>query len=84
MFATLKTPVFLDSVVLEFSHPADDPIRAVLRDETGFVCSSLHAEMPRGMTSYRWNGLSDLPYGRYTLEILLGEEAQQMKLIKRI
>lgn len=84
MFATLKTPVFIDSLIFEFNYPAQDPVRAILRDEEGSICSRLDTHIPRGLTSYRWNGLNDLPYGRYTLEILRGGEAQQMKLIKRV
>jgi hypothetical protein len=84
MFAKLKTPVFIDSVIFEFSQPAPDPVRAILRDESGSICSRLDTQVPRGLTSYRWNGLNDLPYGRYTLEILRGGQAQQMKIIKRV
>jgi hypothetical protein len=84
MFATLKTPVFIDSVVFEFSQPALEPVRAILRDEEGAICSRLDNEMPKGLKSYRWNGLDDLPYGRYTLEILRGSQAQKMKVVKRV
>lgn len=84
MFATVKTPVFIDSVIFEFSQPAPGAVRAFLRDEEGSICSRFDARVPSGLKSYRWNGLNDLPYGRYTLEILRGGEAQKLKLIKRV
>ena len=84
MFARIKSPVFIDSVVFEISDPASHPLRAVLKDEKGSICSCLEAMIPDGLKSYRWNGLNDLPYGVYTLELSQGEEAHQQRLVKRV
>jgi hypothetical protein len=84
MFAKLKSPVFIDSVVFEFTQPDNESIRAVLKNEQGFVCSSLEATVPAGLTRYKWNGLNDLPYGVYTLEFSQGEEEHRVRMVKRI
>jgi len=84
MFAKLKSPVFIDSVVFEFTHPANDSIRAVLKNEQGCICSSLDTTVPSGLTMYKWNGLNDLPYGVYTLEFSQGEEEHRVRMVKRI
>jgi hypothetical protein len=84
MFSKLKSPVFIDSVVFEFTNPANDPIRAVLINEEGSICSRLDATVPSGLTMYKWNGLNDLPYGVYTLALSQGEEEHRLRLVKRI
>ena len=84
MFVKLKSPVFIDSVVFEFTQPASDYIRAVLKDEKGSICSSLDTTVPFGLTNYKWNGLNDLPYGVYTLEFSQGDEEHRVRMVKRI
>ena len=84
MFTKLKSSVFIDTVVFEFADVATASLRAVLKDDTGSVCSQLEATVPNGQKSYRWNGLNDLPYGVYTLELSQGEEEQSLRLVKRI
>jgi hypothetical protein len=84
MFAKPKSPVFIDSVLFEVDHKNSSFLRAVLRDETGSVMSSLEAEVPFGQKDYRWNGLNDLPYGVYVLEMHQGEEETRIKMVKRI
>jgi hypothetical protein len=46
--------------------------------------STLSAELPKGKTHYRWNGLNNLPYGIYLLEMQHGEEETSMRMVKRI
>jgi hypothetical protein len=84
MFAKLKSPVFIDTVVFEFTNPANNSIRAVLKNEEGSICSSLDTIVPTGLCMYKWNGLNDLPYGVYTLEFSEGEEEHHIKMVKRI
>jgi hypothetical protein len=84
MFYKLKSPVFIDSVVFEFTNPANDSIQAELINEEGSVCSRLDATVPSGLTIYKWNGLNDLPYGVYTLALLQGNEEHRLRLVKRV
>jgi hypothetical protein len=84
MFAKLKSPVFIDSVVFEFTDPANESIRAVLKNEEGSICSSLDTTVPTGLKMYKWNGLDNLPYGVYTLEYSQGEEEHRVRMVKRI
>jgi len=84
MFAKLKSSVFIDFVVFEIPDVADASLNAVLKDEGGSICSKLETTVPKGQKSYRWNGLNDLPYGVYTLELSQGEEEQRHRLVKRI
>lgn len=84
MFARLRFPVFIDSVVFDLPEPTSAPLRAVLRDEQGTVCGSLNASIPKGARSYYWRGLNDLPYGVYTLEYHHGEHEQRQRMVKRV
>ena len=84
MFARIKSSIFIDSVVFEISDPASNPLRAILKDEKGSVCGSLEATVPDGHKSYRWNGLNDLPYGVYTLELIHGGEEHRQRMVKRV
>jgi hypothetical protein len=85
MFAKPKSSVFIDTVVFEVeSSDPSCPLRAVLKDESGCVMSTLSAELPKGKTHYRWNGLNNLPYGIYLLEMQHGEEETSMRMVKRI
>ncbi len=84
MFARIKSSIFIDSVVFEISDSATNLLRAVLRDEKGSVCGSLEASVPDGLKSYKWNGLNDLPYGVYTLEMSHGEEEHRQRMVKRV
>jgi hypothetical protein len=84
MFAKPKSPVFIDSVLFEVDHRKSSSLRAVLRDETGSIMSSLEAEVPLGQKDFRWNGLNDLPYGIYVLEMQQGEEETRIRMVKRV
>jgi hypothetical protein len=84
MFAKPKAPVFIDSVLFEVDHRSPSSLRAVLKDEAGSIMGRLEAEVPVGQKNYRWNGLNDLPYGVYELEMQQGDEETRMKMVKRI
>jgi hypothetical protein len=84
MFARIRSRIFIDSVVFEISDPASHPLRAILRDDKGSVCGHMEATIPDGMKSYRWNGLDELPYGVYTLELSHGTEEHRQQLVKRV
>ena len=83
MFAKVKSTVFIDSLKFELSSGGDSPVRGILRDEKGCICSEVE------MRSYKnneliWRGLNNLPYGVYTLELTKGEEEVKMRLVKRV
>ncbi|MFZ9660253.1 MAG: hypothetical protein ACO29O_00125 [Chitinophagaceae bacterium] len=85
MFAKPKSPLFIDSVVFELEKDnSSTPIRAVLRDEKGIVMSSIDAIVPEGQKNFKWNGLNDLPYGIYVLEMGEGEQETRIRMVKRV
>lgn len=84
MFAKPKSPVFIDSVLFEVDHSIPSSLRAVLKDEQGSIMGRLEAEVPIGQKNFRWNGLNDLPYGVYELEMQHGDEETRMKMVKRV
>ena len=83
MFAKLKSTVFIDALTLELVAPLRSSLRAILRDEKGYECSRLEANVPQGNNTVTWKGLNDLPYGIYTLELSQGEDEMKMRLVKR-
>ncbi len=85
MFAKVKSSVFIDDLTLELVAPMQyDNLRAILRDEKGYECSRLVASLPLGQHTYTWKGLSDLPYGVYTLELSQGEDEMRLRMVKRV
>ena len=84
MIVRPKFPVFIDSVVFEFSQPSTTSLHAELQNEEGSICSQLDTVIPKGIKSYHWNGLNHLPYGIYTLIFSQGGEEQKMRLVKRV
>ncbi len=84
MFLTLKSPVFIDHLVFQIQQPLHCLVRAVLKDDAGFVCSALETELTDNDQILNWNGLNDLPYGVYTLEASDGADEVKMKLVKRV
>jgi hypothetical protein len=84
MFAKLRSNVFIDALTLELIAPLQSSIKAILRDETGYECSRLEANIPQGDQVVTWKGLNDLPYGVYTLELSQGEDEMKMRLVKRV
>lgn len=84
MSAKLRFPVFIDSVVFDLPDPTNAPLHAVLKDEAGTVCSSLNTKLPKGIHTFYWRGLNDLPYGVYTIEYKHGEFEQSERMVKRV
>jgi hypothetical protein len=84
MFAKVKSPVFIDSLKLELSSYNDSPLRGILRDETGCICSEIELTGDEKNSELIWKGLNNLPYGVYTLELMKGEEEMTMRLVKRV
>jgi len=84
MFVKMKSPVFIDRLTFELDHPQQCLLKAVLKDDTGIVCSALETEAATDQQVFNWNGLSDLPYGVYTLEISRGSDQTKMRLVKRV
>jgi len=84
MFAKVKPTVFIDSLKFELMAQGDTSIKAILRDDKGFVCSTLEASMPVKNNELIWRGLNNLPYGVYTLELTQGNDEMKMRLVKRV
>lgn len=84
MFVKVKSPVFIDRLTLQVDHPQKCLLKAVLKDDTGFICSAMETEVEKDQSEFNWNGLNDLPYGVYTLEISRGKDEQKMRLVKRV
>ena len=85
MIAKVRYPVFIDALTVDLLNSTPkNLLRAVLRDERGLECSRLEAEVEEHQRSVTWNGLNDLPYGVYTLELQNGEEEVKVRMIKRI
>jgi hypothetical protein len=88
MFLKVKSPVFIDHLTFQVDHHLDQPqkcmLKAVLKDDTGLVCSAYETEVENDQQELDWNGLNDLPYGVYTLEISRGKDEMKMRLVKRV
>jgi len=84
MFLKVKSPVFIDRLTFEVNHPQECVLKAVLKDDHGSVCSALETEMTQGQQVFDWEGLNDLPYGVYTLEVSGGSDEMKMRLVKRV
>ncbi len=84
MFVKLKSPVFIDRLTFQVDHPQKCLLRAVLKDDTGIVCSAMETEVEKDQMELNWSGLNDLPYGVYTLEISRGQDEMKMRLVKRV
>jgi len=55
-----------------------------LKDDSGIICSVLQKELSFGQQFLDWEGLNELPYGVYTLEVSQGADEMKMRLVKRI
>lgn len=84
MFAKVKSQVFIDNLVMELTHFNYPVLKAVLKDEKGSICGSIETQPAVGQKTVQWNGLNDLPYGVYTLEVSGGEDAMTTRMVKRI
>ena len=84
MLLRIRQRIFLDDLVIEIQEPQKSSFKALLRDDNGVVCSALEMETEKNKSLYKWNGLSELPYGVYTCEIWGGMEEMKTQLVKRI
>lgn len=89
MLAKIKPSNFIDALQLELSAVQGSPLRGIIRDDAGLICSTLEKKIVHEHERFTWTGLNDLPYGRYTLELFQGEddpEADRLKmnLVKRV
>ncbi|HTQ67013.1 MAG TPA: hypothetical protein VMI12_19610 [Puia sp.] len=82
MFLKLKSAVFIDRLTFEVDQQC--MLKAVLKDDRGSICSAMEAEITKGHQVLDWNGLNDLPYGEYTLEVSKGTDEMKLRLVKRI
>lgn len=84
MTTKLKSQVFIDTLVFDLSETPSLSLNAILRDDQGRVCDSLHTQFEPGMKIFCWTGFSELPYGVYTLELAEDKERKLLNLVKRI
>lgn len=84
MFLKVKSPVFIDHLTFQVDQSEKCMLKAVLKDDAGLVCRALESEVDNQQQELDWNGLNDLPYGVYTLEISRGKDEMKMRLVKRV
>ena len=84
MFLKVKSPVFIDHLTIQVDQSEKSLLRAVLKDDAGLVCRDLETEVENDQQELDWNGLNDLPYGVYTLEVSRGKDEMKMRLVKRV
>jgi hypothetical protein len=84
MFVKVKSSVFIDRLTFQVDYPQKCLVKAVLKDDTGYICQAMETEVEKDQLELNWNGLNDLPYGVYTLEISRGKDEQKMRLVKRV
>lgn len=84
MFAKIKSSNFIDAFQLELSAPKGYCLRGILRDDQGSICSTIEKDIIADSEQFNWTGLSELPYGRYTLELTQGEDEMKLQLVKRV
>lgn len=82
MLAILKSQVFIDTLIFDLTDAVLSPLKAVLKDEKGHICSETKIEPSQRQVC--WKGLNDLPYGVYSLELTCKSEEQRLRLVKRI
>lgn len=84
MFAKVKSPVFIDYLVVELLQRNFSIFKAVLKDENGSICSALETSPVQDQRFIEWKGLNDLPYGVYTLELFDGIDELKTRIVKRV
>lgn len=83
-FASLKTPIFTDTVSIQLINCLQGLMEAILLDENGTVCRKVETEVSENAQEFTWEGLNDLPYGIYTLQLLHGLNEMSLRIIKRV
>lgn len=84
MFAKIKQAFFTDSLTIEWDNVTDSPLKFVLKNDKGEVCTTLETRQEQHPKFFNWYGLNDLPYGRYILELSNTEGDQSVRLVKRV
>jgi len=84
MFAKIKQAFFTDSLTIEWASFTPKPLKFVLKNDKGEVCTTLEAQQEEHQKYFNWHGLNDLPYGSYILELSNTEGDQKMRLVKRV
>lgn len=84
MFAKIKSSNFIDVLQFELTPDKDSFFRCILKDDKGSVCGVLERNISQDQKQLSWSGLNDLPYGKYTLELLHGKEEMKLNLVKRV
>ncbi len=83
MFAKIKSSTFIDALQFELTALKGNLLRGVLKDDSGSVCSVMEKNVDTEK-EFTWQGLNDLPYGRYTLELFQGGDEMRLNLVKRV
>ncbi|MFZ9239979.1 MAG: hypothetical protein ACO22R_02460, partial [Chitinophagaceae bacterium] len=84
MFAKTKTPTFIDNLTIEVDDIVPSPLHVVLLSEDGTICCKTQKLISTASTSFCIEGLSELPYGVYTLQCIQGDEIVECKAVKRV
>ncbi len=84
MFAKVKSSMFIDALQLELNAPKGHRVRAVLKDDTGEIRSTVEKNIYTDRENFTWTGLNHLPYGKYTLELSHENDEMKMNLVKRV
>ncbi len=83
-FAKVRTAIFIDTVYLEFPENKTSYFKAILKDDTGSICKVLETMLSINHQKFSWEGLNDLPYGKYTMELYNAGNEMQLNMIKRV
>jgi len=84
MFAKVKSMTFIDALKFELATQNTGCFKALLRDESGSICSMIETAQSWDNHELTWSGLNTLPYGVYTLELSQGDSEIKMRMVKRV
>jgi hypothetical protein len=84
MFAKVKSQVFIDTLTLEMMTPAVSSLKAILKDDKGSICRTMETDTIVSKGYVIMNGLSELPYGIYSLELSHGDDEETIRMVKRV
>lgn len=84
MLAKTKTHTFIDNLTVEVDDAVPSPLHVVLLSEDGKICCKTQKLISTRSSSICIEGLSELPYGVYTLQCTQGDEMVECKAVKRI
>jgi len=84
MFAKIKPSIFIDALQLELTALKGSLLKGVLKDDKGSVCRTIEKNIYTDRQELTWEGLNDLPYGKYTLELSQGDDEMKLNLVKRV